>query len=115
MIPDSAEPKSNDELQLYGITLLPAEKGQGSVNRGIQYVQQQQISVTKRSTNLIKEYRNYLWQTDKDGKIINEPEGGLDHCMDAIRYALSSMQPHQEKPTRKNIKTMYARYALPKI
>lgn len=101
LIPDSAEPKSNDELQLYGITLLPAEKGQGSVNRGIQYVQQQKISVTKRSTNLLKEYRNYLWQTDKDGKIINTPEGGFDHCMDAVRYAMSSLQPVQEKPKRK--------------
>lgn len=89
-IADSAEPKSIDEIRLYGINIQPAMKGQGSVLQGIQYVQSQQISVTKRSTNVIKEYRNYLWQTDKDGKIINEPSHLFSHSMDAIRYAFDS-------------------------
>lgn len=93
VIADSAEPKSIDELKLYGVNVLPAQKGQGSVNQGIGYVKDQQISVTKRSVNLLKEYRNYLWKTDKDGEIINTPEKGMDHCLDAIRYALSSTQP----------------------
>lgn len=93
VIADSAEPKSIDELKLYGVNVLPAQKGQGSVNQGIGYVKDQQISVTKRSVNLLKEYRNYLWKTDKDGQIINTPEKGMDHCLDAIRYALSSTQP----------------------
>jgi phage terminase large subunit len=88
-IADSAEPKSIDELRLYGLTVLPSKKGAGSVNQGIQYVQEQRISVTKRSLNVIKEYRNYLWQTDPNGKIINEPNTGFDHSMDALRYALS--------------------------
>jgi len=90
---DSAEPKSIDELKLYGINVLPAQKGQGSVKQGIQYVQSKQISITKRSTNGIKEYRNYLWKTDKDGKIINEPEGGNDHFLDAVRYGMESLEP----------------------
>ena len=77
VIADSAEPKSIDEIRLYGLNIMPAVKGSGSINQGIQYVQQQRISVTKRSYNLIKEYRNYLWATDKNGKILNEPEGGL--------------------------------------
>jgi len=89
---DSAEPKSIAELREYGVNVLPANKGQGSVNQGIQYVQGQRISVTKRSTNLLKEYRNYLWKTDKDGKIINTPEDIFNHCMDGIRYALESYQ-----------------------
>lgn len=96
VIADSAEPKSIDELRLYGLTVLPSVKGQGSVSRGIDYVQSQRISVTKRSINLIKEYRNYLWQTDKDGKIINTPEEGFDHCMDALRYALESFRPKNQ-------------------
>lgn len=91
VIADSAEPKSIDELKLYGLNILPTVKGPGSVNQGIQYVQGQRISVTKRSVNLIKEYRNYLWVTDKDGKILNEPEQGLDHALDAIRYAIVSL------------------------
>lgn len=95
VIADSAEPKSIDELKLYGVNVLGANKGPGSLNQGIQYVQDQKISVTKRSTNLIKEYRNYLWMTDKDGKIINEPEPGLDHALDAGRYAMESLRPRK--------------------
>ncbi len=95
VIADSAEPKSIDEIRLYGINMMPAVKGAGSISQGIQFVQQQRISVTKRSDNIIKEYRNYLWATDKQGKILNEPEGGLDHALDAIRYAFTSLAPKQ--------------------
>ncbi len=94
VVPDSAEPKSNDELQAYGLTILPANKGQGSVLQGIQWVQHQRVSVTKRSVNVIKEYRNYLWKTDKDGRILNEPEHTFSHSMDAIRYAMESNKPN---------------------
>jgi phage terminase large subunit len=94
VIADSAEPKSIDEIRSYGINIQPATKGQGSLNQGIQYVQDQTISMTKGSLNLIKEYRNYLWATDKTGKTLNEPEGGLDHAMDATRYALVSFKPN---------------------
>lgn len=98
VVADSAEPKSIDELRLYGLGVLPAQKGPGSITQGIQYVQDQRISVTKRSVNLIKEYRNYLWQTDKEGKIINVPEQGLDHLMDALRYGMESLRPSKKKP-----------------
>lgn len=96
IIPDSAEPKSIDELKTYGLSVLPANKGQGSILQGIQSVQNQRISVTKRSVNTIKEYRNYLWETDKDGKIINVPVDFMNHHMDDIRYAISSMHTPQD-------------------
>lgn len=91
VIADSAEPKSIDEIKSYGVNIIPAEKGPDSVAHGIQLVQDQRISVTKRSTHIIKEYRNYLWETDKDGKILNVPEHTFSHSMDAIRYALTSL------------------------
>lgn len=90
-IADSSEPKSIDELKLYGVNIMPCVKGPGSILTGIQFVQAQKISVTKRSVNIISEYRNYLWKTDKNDRIINEPEEGNDHAMDAIRYALTSV------------------------
>jgi phage terminase large subunit len=89
VIADSAEPKSIDEIKSYHINIVPAAKGAGSVLQGIQYVQEQKISITKRSLDVIKEYRNYVWMTDKSGKIINEPEHMYSHSMDAIRYAFS--------------------------
>lgn len=91
VIADSAEPKSIDEIRSYGINIVGAPKGKDSVNNGIQYVQQQRILITERSVNLIHEYRNYLWQTDKDGKILNIPEHDFSHGMDATRYALSPL------------------------
>ena len=91
-IADSAEPKSIDEIASYGISIMPAKKGKDSINQGIQYVQDQRISVTNRSANIIKEYRNYLWLTDKDGKIINEPSPVWNHTLDAIRYAVNSFR-----------------------
>jgi phage terminase large subunit len=94
---DSAEPKSIDELMLYGINVLGTKKGQGSVNQGIQYVQDQKISITKRSINGIKEYRNYMWETDRDGKIINTPIDLWNHFLDATRYGFESLRPRQKR------------------
>jgi phage terminase large subunit len=90
VIADSADPKSIDELHQYGITITGSTKGTGSVNQGIQYLRSQQISMTKRSVNMIKEYRNYFWMTDKEGKIINEPSPMFNHMMDALRYGMGS-------------------------
>lgn len=93
VIADSAEPKSIDEIRMYGVNIQPAVKGQGSVNRRIDHVKSQKISVTKRSTNIIKEYRNYLWIVDKDGKILNVPQDMWNHAMDAGGYAMETLNP----------------------
>lgn len=96
VVADSAEPKSIDEIMSYGVSIVGSTKGQGSVLQGIQYVQQQRISITKRSLDVLKEYRNFLWQTDKEGKIINEPEIIWKHSMDAISYGMNSLRPYTE-------------------
>lgn len=99
VVADSAEPKSIDEIMGYGVSILGSPKGQGSVLQGVQYVQDKRISVTKRSVDILKEYRNYLWQTDKEGKIINEPGVIFNHSMDAIRYGMNSLKPNEEEVT----------------
>lgn len=91
VIADSAEPKSIDEIASYGISIAGAIKGKDSVAHGISLVQAQRISVTKRSSNLIKAYRNYLWQVDKSDKIINEPDHLWSDALDATRYGLVSL------------------------
>ena len=93
VLADSAEPKSIDELKGYGLNVMPAPKGAGSVHQRIQFIQSCKIYVTKRSVNLIKEYRNYLWMVDKDGKVLNEPIDMYNHCLDAVRYGLTSYRP----------------------
>lgn len=95
VVADSAEPKSIDELRTYGLNIIASQKGQGSVLQGIQKLQDQRVSLTKRSINTLREYRNYLWMTDKDGRIINEPSPIWNHHMDDIRYANESLNPNK--------------------
>lgn len=92
-IADSAEPKSIDEIKSFGLSVSATKKGKDSINYGIQVVQDQQISVTKRSVNIIKEYRNYLWEVDKLGNLTKKPIPIWNHSMDAIRYAMTSLIP----------------------
>lgn len=103
VVADSAEPKSIDEIFNYGINIIGAKKGQGSVLQGIQYVQAQQMSVTKRSVRTIKAYRNYINKQDNDGKYINEPDDTIhewSNPMDAVRYGMDSLKPANEQATK---------------
>ena len=87
---DSAEPKSIADLRSYGINATPCVKGKDSIINGIQKIQAlDKIHITKRSTNLIKELRGYVWKTDRNGTALNEPIDFLNHGIDAIRYILS--------------------------
>jgi phage terminase large subunit len=99
VVADSSEPKSIDEISLAGVTIVGAVKGPDSVGYGIRVLQDQRISVTKQSVNTIKEYRNYLWEVDRNGKILNVPEGGNDHSMDGIRYAITSLEGSAKRST----------------
>jgi len=99
---DSAEPKSIEELYRMGWNIKPATKGQGSVNIGIDMMKRYQLFVTKDSVNMIKEFRNYKWQEDKNGNILNVPVDMFNHTIDAIRYGL------YDKLARPN----YGKYAV---
>lgn len=94
VIADSSEPKSIAELkEEHSVNVIGAIKGPGSVNTGIQFVQDQRCSYTRRSKNIKREYSNYCWLKDRDGKVTNVPEDGFNHAMDAIRYGLSTYKP----------------------
>lgn len=96
VIADSAEPKSIAEMAEHGVQIIGAQKGPGSRNQGIQWVQDQRMSVTKRSVNVIKSYRNYMWKTDRDGNIIDTPDHDYSDAMDAIRYGMESLRPKED-------------------
>jgi len=86
---DSSEPKSIAELRTHGIEALPARKGPGSVNFGIQYMKQFEIIIDRKCQNAINEIQLYQWKKDKDGNVINVPVDKFNHFMDQIRYALN--------------------------
>ena len=107
VIADSAEPKSIDEIRSYGVNIYPAVKGQGSIYQGIQYIQDQRISYTKRSHNLEKEYNNYLFKVDREGRITNDPEDRFNHLLDAVRYALSGYKERTKINLNQNLTKQY--------
>lgn len=95
VVADSAEPKSIDEVASYGVNIIGAQKGAGSVQQGIQFVQGQQISITEKSTKTITAYRNYLWDIDKNGKNLGIPDDSIhewSNSMDAIRYGFNGVK-----------------------
>lgn len=91
-VADSAEPKSIDDLEDCGVKVVGSTKGSGSVNAGIEQVQDQKIYITAQSTNYIKCFRNYQWKIDKrTGKSTNEPEHEFSHAPDSVRYGITDI------------------------
>tara|TARA_R100001163_G_scaffold8902_2_gene8655 strand:+ start:7634 stop:8800 length:1167 start_codon:yes stop_codon:yes gene_type:complete len=85
---DSAEPKSIHEIRNYGHKIFPVTKGRDSVIYGINLINQNEVYVTSRSKNLIRELQGYVWDKDKEGNNIQKPTGLHPDCIDAARYAL---------------------------
>lgn len=83
---DSAEPKSIMEIKLHGFMIRPVKKGKDSIMFGLSILQDKAFSVTSRSINTINELRNYLWDTDKEGRPINKPIDNFNHSIDSMRY-----------------------------
>lgn len=83
---DSSEPKSIDDIRRYGITIKGVTKGKDSINYGIDVMQRNNYLVTSNSSNLIKELRSYIWDTDKQGNRLNKPIDHFNHAIDALRY-----------------------------
>lgn len=92
VISESADPRLIDEIHNAGILIYPVDKSGKSIIAGIEKMLELQIFVTERSYNMLKEFRNYVWDKDKDGKPINRPaDGQLDHLCDAVRYYVLGM------------------------
>ena len=90
---DSAEAKSIEELKGYGVSHIRAsKKGPGSINAGIQYIQNFEIVIDPHCVNFITEINNYKWKKDKFGKPTGKPEDSYNHLMDALRYGLEEYQ-----------------------
>ena len=88
IISESADPRLIDEIANAGLDIKPVKKFQGSIMAGINKMQEMSIFVTKRSTNLIKEFRNYTYRQNKEEKWLNEPIDMYNHGIDAVRYVV---------------------------
>lgn len=92
VVADSAEPKSIAELKVLGLNCIASVKGPDSVKFGINTMKEFHINVTKRSLNVIKEFRNYSWKKDKHGEFMEEPIDNWNHAIDGIRYGVTHIR-----------------------
>ncbi len=72
-------------IQILAFILCP------TVIAGIDKMLTMNIFVTERSYNLRKEFRNYVWDKDKDGNYINQPIDAYIHGIDSGRYYCLAM------------------------
>ncbi len=86
--PDPDEPKSAEELRQKGFNIQEAVKGKGSVEFGIQKVNNYYQYWTKDSIDCIKEQRNFRYIKDKQtGLFTDRTTHQWSHGLDARRYA----------------------------
>ena len=90
IIADSARPEIIAEIRRAGFRCIGADKNAGSVKRGIDRVMERQILYY--GENLKREYLSYAWRKKHSGEIIDEPQDGNDHLMDALRYAIEGLK-----------------------
>lgn len=90
IVADSARPEIIAEIKAQGFRIVGADKNAGSVKRGIDRVKQHQIIYDGK--DLEREYLSYAWRKKRTGEILDEPEDGNDHLMDALRYAIDDLK-----------------------
>lgn len=86
---DCARPEMIEEIYRAGFNIQPTKKGANSVIDGITLMKQFEINITKDSTDLIRELRNYKWKVDKNGRTLDEPVKINDDSVDSLRYAFN--------------------------
>lgn len=80
IISESADPRLIQEIYNAGLNIYPVEKFAGSIDAGIAKMLEYKICITERSCNTLKEFRNYTYQQDKEGKWLNRPIDAFNHC-----------------------------------
>ena len=94
---DNARPEIIAELQANGIRAIGCDKTPGEKMNGKRYnielVQRRKIHYLRCDKELEQEYLTYAWRKKKStGEVLDEPEDGHDHCMDAIAYAIRDLE-----------------------
>ena len=88
IIADSAEPKSIEEINRMGWHIRGAIKGKDSINQGIDILKRYKLIVE--GENIAKELNSYIWAKDRNGNLLNKPIDSFNHCIDAMRYAITN-------------------------
>lgn len=87
---DSAEPKSVQDYSNYGLYCRGAEKGPGSVDYSMKWLQSlaQIVIDPEACPDTVREFTEYEYERTKDGEIISGYPDADNHHIDAVRYAM---------------------------
>lgn len=85
---DSAEPKSIADYNKFGLSCVGAQKGAGSVEYSMKWLQQLNKIVIdpRRCPDTAREFTSYEYERTKDGDIISGYPDRDNHHIDAVRY-----------------------------
>lgn len=89
---DSSRPETISYMEDKGFNISAADKWEGSVEDGIEYLKSfKKIIVHSSCTEIIKEFENYSYKIDKETKeVLPVIVDKWNHGIDALRYALVS-------------------------
>jgi phage terminase large subunit len=82
IVADSAEPRLINEINKLGCNIIPVKKPPGSISAGVMLLQDYEIVVEHKSSNIVKEFNNHIY-ADKGSKLYKDT---YNHLIDAIRY-----------------------------
>jgi phage terminase large subunit len=86
---DSARPETISYMRRRGFNISAANKGAGSVEDGIEFVNSYDIIVHPRCQHTIDELAKYSWKVDpKTNEVLPILVDKNNHVMDALRYCL---------------------------
>lgn len=88
---DSEEPRAIAALNELGLRVMPAKKGPGSVDYGMEYLADEVEEIIidpKRCPNAVREFTGYELEMDKDGNFKGSYPDKNNHTIDAVRYGM---------------------------
>lgn len=90
---DSARPETVSYVRRHGFRIIPAIKGKGSLEDGIDFLKSFDIVVHPRCEPVIAELTAYSYKTDSlTGEVLGILEDKDNHAIDALRYALEALR-----------------------
>jgi phage terminase large subunit len=102
---DNARPESISHMRKFGFDIVPAKKGKGSIEDGIEHIKSfEEIIIHSSLDEVIKEFSTYCYKVDKMTEdILPEIVDENNHYIDALRYALEPLMRNQ-RSTRVKLK-----------
>lgn len=102
---DSARPETVSYMRRHGYKIVPAIKGQGSIEDGINFLKAFDIVVHPRCERVIEELTLFAFKVDEHtSEILPVLDDKDNHTIDALRYALEELRRSGFKPGDKQPK-----------